>query len=329
MLALFINHGRLMNIRKRYSFNLFMQGCIVLLSQLVALPGVFADTEFPRQLSVSISQRNDNLNWNISGSTVNVLSELKWDDLSITQVQAAVDLQLEKDRRLSVRAGYGLVNSGTNQDSDYNGNNRTQEFSRSYSNAGGDVFDASLGFGKRLRMHDSNQERSIYLTPFIGISLNRQNLTMTDGVQAISLPPSTTPLGPFPGMASSYDAEWLGPWLGMEMLIETERGWSVKADMEYHLVNYSASANWNLRTDLAHPVSFRHNATGEGIVLSLGTSYRIKKSWKASLQLELNEWNTRAGTDQVFLANGTVGYTRLNEVNWNSTALSLGVVHDF
>jgi len=306
-----------------------MPGCIALLSQLAALPGAVAATDLSRQLSVSISQRNDNLNWNIAGSTVNVLSELKWENLSISQLQAAVDLLLDDDRRLSARVGYGSINSGTNQDSDYNGNNRTQEFSRSYSKAGGDVIDASIGFGKRLRMRDSNKERSVYLTPFAGISMHKQNLTMTDGFQAVSMPPSTTPLGPFPGMASSYDAQWLGPWVGMEMQVETERGWTVKADMEYHLVDFSASANWNLRTDLAHPVSFRQNATGEGIVLSLGASYRVKKNWKANLRLERNEWSTRAGTDQVFLANGTVGYTRLNEVNWDSTAYYLGFVHEF
>jgi len=69
---------------------------------------------------------------------------------------------------------------------------------------------------------------------------------MTDGVQII---PAS---GPFPGLASSYDAQWIGPWLGAEALIEAERGWSIMANFEYHLADYSASANWNLRTDLAH-----------------------------------------------------------------------------
>ncbi|MGC2049818.1 MAG: hypothetical protein WA635_14560 [Gallionella sp.] len=281
------------------------------------------------ELSVSVSQRDDNLSWNIAGSAVNILSELKWENMSIAQFQVSGEIRLGNESRVRAKLGYGMVNSGTNQDSDYNGNNRTMEFSRSISTAGGDVLDASIGLGKKLNLRELSKGNSIHVTPLVGLSIHQQNLTMTDGVQIISAAPSTTPLGPFPGLDSSYDARWIGPWLGAEALIETERGWSMMANVEYHLVDYSASANWNLRADLAHPVSFKHVATGDGIVMSLGVSYPVNKSWKMDLILERQNWSTQAGNDQVIMADGTVGNTRLNAVNWDSTAYYFGIIREF
>jgi len=101
------------------------------------------------------------------------------------------------------------------------------------------------------------------------------------------------------------------------------------ASVEYHLVDYSASANWNLRADLEHPVSFIHAASGDGVVLSLGAAYAVDKNWKIDFMMEQQNWSTGAGNDQVFLADGTVGYTRLNAVNWDSTAYYFGVVREF
>jgi len=304
-----------------------------MLSQLVVLPVVSAATDIPVSLSVSAGHRMDNLNWSIAGNTINVLSELKWEGLAIAQLQLAGELQLKNDRRLRARLGSGTIVSGTNQDSDYNGNNRTQEYSRSNNKAGGDVFDASIGIGKTLRMRDMGAGRSVHVTPFVGLSLHQQNLTMTDGVQTISLAPSTSPLGPFPGLASSYDAQWMGPWLGAEARVETEQGWAMMAYAEYHLVEYSAKANWNLRTEpvtgFAHPVSFMHTATGQGIVLSLGAAYPVGKSWKINFTLDHRQWTTRAGSDRVYFADGTVGYARLNAVNWDSTAYNVGIVRQF
>jgi len=324
---------------KKRSGNIFcmpMSGFFVLITLLFVAPVVYAATDVTGslsavagELSVSVSQRSDNLNWNIAGSTVNVLSELKWENMSITQFQVAGDIHLNNDSQVSVKLGYGVVDSGTNQDSDYKGNNRTQEFSRSNSNAGGYVLDGSIGVGKKLHLFGLSNGESLYLTPLVGLSIHKQNLTMTDGVQVISTAPSTVPLGPFPGLASSYDAQWMGPWLGAKAQFESERGWSLMANVEFHLLDFSASANWNLRADLDHPVSFKHSATGNGTIMSLGASYPINKKWRMDLILERQDWSTQAGNDQVYLADGTVGNTRLNAVNWDSTAYYFGITRKY
>jgi len=297
--------------------------CAALILQMAVLPDANAASDTPRDLAISIGQRKDNLNWNIASGTVNVLSELKWENMAIFQIQAAGELHLKNDRRLRAMLGYGVIGSGTNQDSDYNGNNRTQEFSRSNNKAGGNVLDASIGIGKVLRLHNFSAGKLLYVTPLIGVSMHRQNLTMTDGVQTI---PAT---GPFPGLASSYDALWMGPWVGAEVMVETERGWEMRARADYHVAEFSAKANWNLRLDLAHPVSFRHTATGNGIALSLEATYPAGKNLKAIFWLEHHQWTTRAGSDRMHFADGTVGYARLNGVNWNSTSYNFGFVRKF
>jgi len=309
--------------KKNHNVRICLSGCIALMSQLAALPGARADTDIAKELSLGISQREDNLNWNIAGSTVDVLSELKWENVSITQFRAAGKIHLDNELKVLAKFGYGVVYAGTNQDSDYNGINRTQEFSRSYSKAGGDVLDASMAFGKTLRLRDLDKGNFFYVTPYVGLSIHQQNLTMTDGVQVIPA------LGPFSGLDSRYDAQWVGPWWGAETLIETERGWLIKASVEYHLIDFSASANWNLRTDLAHPVSFVQNAKGDGISLSLGASYPVRKNWGMEFSLDYCSWSTSVGSDRVFLSDGTVGNTRLNTVNWDSTTLLFGVVRKF
>ena len=40
---------------------------------------------------------------------------------------------------------------------------------------------------------------------------------------------------------------------------------------------------------------------------------------------DYQDWSTDEGTDRVFFADGTIAKTQLNEVNWSSYALSLGL----
>lgn len=307
----------------------------LLVSLLAALPAAKAATDTPMDLSVSVGYREDNLDWNIAGGGVNVLSELSWKNLAIAQVQATAKLNIKNDWRVRADLGYGAIMAGTNQDSDYNGNNRTLEFSRSNNKAGGDVRDASIGIGKTLRLLDQTVGKFIYITPSIGLSVHQQNLTMTEGMQTVSrpdlAPPGTgaAPLGSFAGLASSYAAQWQGPWAGIEALIETGSNLSLTASAEYHVADYSAKANWNLRNDFAHPVSFKHTAKGQGIVGSVGASYPVARNWTMNLTLKYHQWSTRAGSDVVYFSNGSVGYTRLNTVIWESTAYNLEIVHSF
>ena len=294
-----------------------------LVSILAALPAVRASTDAPMDLAVSVGYREDNLDWNIAGNGVNVLSELTWKNMVIAHTQVAARFNFKHDWQVHTELGYGAITSGANQDSDYNGNNRALEFSRSNNKTGGNVADASIGIGKTLRLLDQTVGKFIYITPFAGLSVHQQNLTLTDGVQTIPA------LGPLTGLNSSYDAQWQGPWIGVDALIETGHSVSLVASAEYHWASYTAQANWNLRDDLAHPVSFKHTAKGQGVVLSGGVSYLVTQDWTVNVTLKHRKWTTRAGSDWTYLADGSTGFTRFNAANWDSTAYNIEIVHRF
>jgi len=289
--------------------------------QLGNKSGILEENIF--EFSFGVGYRKDKLNWNEAGATVNILSELRWENLEIAQINAAAKFNFYTDWYLRGTLGMGMINSGNNQDSDYNGNNRTLEFSRANNKGGGVVRDASLGLGRTFRFQDKDGKNFLSVTPLLGLSIHQQQLTMTDGFQTL---PAT---GTFPGLNSSYDAQWQGPWMGIDALLKTGMAWSLFATVEYHWADYAAHANWNLRPEFLHPVSFIHTATGTGILLSTGAHYLISKDWGAKITITAQQWHTGNGIDHTFFADGTVGFYRLNEVNWESTGLYFGMVRYF
>jgi hypothetical protein len=288
------------------------------------------------QWSIDIGYRRDDFDWNIagdiSGNNPNILSELTWSDLEILQLEFGLARIFPNRIALKGTIAYGKIFDGENQDSDYFGDNRTGEFSRSNNSADdGSTSDVSIGLGYYLPVLSD----TVRVMPLIGYSFHLQYLDITDGVQTIATPPITPDLGPFPGLNSSYDATWYGPWGGVELnfRIYTKDGESLAHEsilrFEYHWVDYDAEANWNLRSDLAHPKSFEHKADGSGIIFSAGWNYFFKPQWNLHIIFKYQDWETDPGTDRVFFADGTDAVTRLNEVNWKSSAFMLGVTRSF
>ncbi len=277
--------------------------------------------------------RLDEFKWNIGSSlagntTPNILSELSWTDLHIAQIEAGIKAEHSAGLRLRANAGLGTILAGDNQDSDYFGNDRTFEFSRSNndaSNGSVDRLGVSAGWAiplsGRLRADGSGRT---YLVPLVGYETRNIHLRMQDGVQTVG-----PQLGPFDGLDSSYEAAWRGPWVGLEFVDEVPQHLHGFLRVEYHRPEYDAKANWNLRTDFSHPVSFRHQAEGDGVVVRLGfqTPERRGLSWR--MQLGYEYWKTDHGLDRTFFSDGTHSDIRLNEVKWESWSLHYGVQYHF
>ena len=286
----------------------------------------FAERESVEPLfeySLGAGYRKDNLNWNIAVGGVNVASEVSWKGAVIAQLRAAGKVNLGGD--WLVRGMYitGAVWSGGNQDSDYAGNNRTQEYSRSNNKTGGTVHDISIGIGKKIRLFDLASGRVMYVVPLAGYSIHQQNMTMYDGRQTIPA------YGALSGLQNTYDTRWKGAWLGMDALLGLGKNISLNATLEYHRVDYSAEANWNLRNDFAHPVSFRHFAKGNGILANIGASYGFSRNFSMNASFEKQKWKTHSGYDQTNLSYGATNYYTLNPVSWDSTSLFLAAVYRF
>jgi hypothetical protein len=271
--------------------------------------------------------RRDDLDWNIAGdingNNPNILSELTWDDIESYQVKFQGNLVWPNIIALRGLADYGWISDGENQDSDYYGDNRTWEFSRSNNNSDdGDVWDVSLAVGYPFR---TGKNVIGTITPLVGYSYHEQNLKITDGFQTI---PAT---GPFPGLDSSYDTEWKGPWLGIDMHFKAAEiktfahRFETFFSYEYHWADYEAEGNWNLRDDFEHPKSFEHDADGNGWIIRAGFNFVLQRHIAVNFNFDYQDWSTDNGTDKVFFADGATAKTRLNELNWTSYALSLGL----
>ncbi len=288
---------------------------------LLAMPVMCVADPKDANLEFSAGWRQDNLNWNIAGTTSgtdpDILSELKWTGLQTAYLKAALTTTIYKEAYLRTHYGYGVVYDGDNRDSDYLGDGRTIEYSRSINNAGkGFVEDASAGVG--YRFYPFPGLRAFWVGPAVGYSYNRQELHITDGFQAIPLE------GPFAGLDSSYDAQWIGPWAGIDFLLSTGR-FSASGFFEYHAASYEATADWNLRDDFMHPGSFDHTADGKGIVAGLQGDFALRKHLSLSASMGLKDFTTGHGIDRTYFTDDTSVDTRLNEVNWDAFDIMLGI----
>ena len=281
-------------------------------------------------LGMDLGYRAADMRWSIAGTSSgccpNVLSELTWDNLEVAELSLHLKSFTQSGLVFSAEGAYGSIYSGDNRDSDYLGDNRSLEFTRSENATDGDaMWYGSLGLGWRLR--GTGVGSMATLVPWVGYAQHGQDLRITDGYQTVSAYGFPQPLGPFDGLDSTYRSRWTGPWAGLDLELEPGAGVQLTLGMQYHWPDYYAKANWNLRYDYAHPVSFEQKADGQGQVLRLGLSlpgpdaaptlrWRIDADWE--------RWESDAGVDRVFFADGTTATTRLNEVVLNTWSVSAG-----
>jgi hypothetical protein len=158
---------------------------------------------------------------------------------------------------------------------------------------------------------------------------------MRNGFQTISdrsnaptgvVPP---PVGAIVDLDSTYEAEWRGAWAGIDLHWHPLKRLTLSSRSEYHWAAYNADARWNLRPDLAQPVSFSHEADAKGMLFTLGLDFEMTAAWLAGFEARYQHWQTERGNDRLFFTNGSTATTRLNEVNWESAAWMIEVRHRF
>lgn len=309
-----------------------------------AAPGAMADqrpyspflTRGDTSFTGSFGVRKNDFDWNIASDlsgagTPNVLSELTWKDVYVLEGKA----KLRHERPVYVpyltgalvlegQAKVGMTVAGDNQDSDYNGDNRTDEFSRSNNSAdAGYTAGTSAAIGYRLDVTPASVWRKhpdTYwsVTPLAGYGWDRQLYKMSDGNQTI---PDT---GAFGGLESEYMADWFGPFLGMETEWQKARH-LVRLRGEYHWYDYRGKGTWNLRDDFSQDPSFRHSADGDGFRLESEYAYALSSSSVVSAVGAYEERSAKDGYDTTYFRDGGEPTIRLNEVNDESAELHLGL----
>lgn len=264
----------------------------------------------------------------MSGNNPNILSELIYEDLNIIKGEIKITKKITQKLHFNGDFNLGFITQGSNQDSDYLGNDRTQEFSRSDNDCNGNaVFDISGALG-----WDFLNTSIARVTGLIGYSVHSQNLLMTNGYQTLYIDPYTGEAGktgPFDGLNTTYKTFWYGLWTGLKLEKDIKSKVKIFCEYEYHIVDYYGEGNWNLRKDFDHPKSFTHKASGDGQVLSLGLNYLYKNNFQLTIKLNQGNWTTDKGIDKTYFTDGETIKTQFNEANWDTKSIMISIKHLF
>lgn len=273
------------------------------------------------EYGVSIGYRKDSFSWSIGSEEIDYLSEIKWSDVKSRYLKISGAANMPNDWYVEGYYGTGAIFSGDAKDIDYSEVNRQEVSIYSKSRARGNADDISFSIGKRI---DSDKKDSFAtVLPLLGYSVHRLSFVMTEGMQVV---PFETELL---GLHNFYDARWMGVWAGGEATFSPASRFSLDVRMEVHNVNYSAKADWNLRSDLSHPVSFRHEADGKGKVFSVKGNYECSPHLWLSLSLAYQKWKTFPGIDTTYYSYGVEDTFVLNPINWRSHLYSIGISYRF
>lgn len=283
-------------------------------------------------VSLSLGDRVNQFDWNIASDTTgtatpNILSELTWQDIHVSELTAHVRHVQPVSKSvfrggilIDIEGSVGVTVVGENQDSDYNGDNRTQEFSRSNNDAdSGESYGVSGSVGYRFDLVPRKSRRIAFgIAPFAGYSWDRQQYVMTNGFQTIPA------FGAFDGLNSEYTPEWQGPFAGLELDVRSGKQF-FRVRGEYHELDYYAEAIWNLRDEFRQDPSYTHEGSGDGYKVSAAYSYALDSRYALTVDAMYRQRGIEDGLDRTFFTDGTVTETLLNEVNDESQALHFGL----
>lgn len=261
----------------------------------------------------------------LSGTlTPNVLSSLSYQNLSAPTVTLHQKLFVKQESYqnfyLLWQAEYGKIEEGVVQDSDFDDNNQSAEYSRSLSDPTNSPLSHFLvGLGVILK---ENHQHTLSMDA--GLSVYQQTFLKTNGRQVIATDMRTPPIGEFSGLNSSYHARWLSGFVAMSDTIYIRKH-KLTLTARFLQTDYQAKANWNLRQDFAHPVSFQHDALGQGTHFEISYQVPLSQNFSFYSAWNKNRMKTGSGIDTVFFADGSAGVTKLNEAEWKSQTMSVGV----
>lgn len=260
----------------------------------------------------------------------NVLSELEYRNMQ--SIGAGIGLELAYRLResspwlMSATANYqnSDLSDGSYIDSDYNSDNRTGLFSRS----DGQVSDEGYRqYSGQLGLHRDFDAGKHRLGVVLGLERSELDTVMTNGTQTFSDSgePLATLTARLAGLNSRYDSAWESASVGFEYRYKQLSFGELFFGYSYHQGIYDAQANWNLRTDFQHPVSFIHQADSRGDAVRLGYRSANAGAFGWRLEYEWREFETDPGFDRTFLSDGSITDTRLNQAKWDSQSLMLGL----
>ncbi len=252
-------------------------------------------------------------------------AEPTWESVLEYEGMRAFDLAFEGEAILATETGnafclrgsytQGWITSGETWDTDHFYDAMENE---SVAEISGEVQELSIGLGGRLALEGWFGSYPSYLTLRLGFSRTEHDLSDED------LHNTFPEEWWYPGDVSTYDAVWMGPFLGLELSLGLAEQLEVTAGVEGQLAYYEGLADWLLRDDFAHP-SFEHTATGWGVAGRLGLSYQLS-DWLTlgATGRVMAKWASDGESD-TWLADGETIEINLEKVELQSSRLAFKV----
>lgn len=212
------------------------------------------------------------------------------------------------------------------------------EYSRSQSDISGDV----RMWGGNIYFNNAPhhaRSRSRGWGAILGILHYEDNLTLRNGVQTNSalFEGGYMPLGPFPGLNSTFDFSWNMLRMGvLNRTHMTKRASFLTQIAVYPYVDFRGEGYWNLRAGtgpddfrVQSPNFIQKSTKGHGFDGSLELSYAIAENAELSAGYRYFYLRAEDGTDRVYFADGSVSAATLDWVTVTRQGVYAEVVFKF
>lgn len=295
---------------------------LLILSMASAQAQDSIDAEVPKEkhfsVLISAGRATEDFHWSIAGNSngtsPNIYSELIWSDLEGTPFKLDAQWNFWKSFLVRTRITRMNINSGQVRDTDYEGDDRTQPvFDVTVDAGAGNISSFNGELGYRIL-----KGKTFQLNGFAGYTNTQQDLFLIDPKGTLDK-----------RLRSTYFTTWQGVSGAIEATLRPGKVVHLTAHGTYHQVNYDATADWNLIETFQHPVSFEHRAKGFGMEGSFQIKFFLAEDVGFFLDATYGQWQTGKGTDILYLSDGQVQHTQLNEAVREYLSFGVGMVIQF
>lgn len=265
-------------------------------------------------LAASLDYSSEDLNWSVAGNTAgtnpNILSELKWVDQAGFGSSLVLRKWLLKGWFMEGSLAVKKIGDGYVSDTDFGSDYRQDiTFYIKLNTRHGEVISGDLIAGRQIYLKEGWDIKMA-----AGYSLNHQYLYL---------------ITPDSDLESSYLTQWRGGVVYVGSNIEMLKNLSSMIGLSYYQLKYRATADWKLREDFQHPLSFSHQARGFGTKAEFQLMYHLSNGFSLAVRLNRIGMKTGKGLDRIYYTNGKIASTQLNEVQSRCLSFSLGFIKTF
>jgi hypothetical protein len=266
------------------------------------------------KLTASMGYQQENFNWSIAGNTdgqnPNVYSELKWRKLQVPVMQLSIDVKPWKNLIIKTAFNYGIITSGSVNDRDYVGDDRTRNvYDGTFKSNEGSTRSAEILIGYTLL-----SQKKVPITPLLGYGLYRQELYLLGSDSNTN-----------EKLRSTYKTFWNGLVVGIESVYKVHRKLNIEPAIFYNQLTYKSEADWNLIQKFKHPISFKQHANAFKVEARTNIRYKLNSHISFLVYGCYSYWKTGIGVDRLYLNDGTVSDTQFNGAHRKGISCGAGI----